>query len=355
MKHHYLETNSIHEFSRLTVQMRIFLCQTFLAFCQQSQVDGENTVQSFSIRQLFYKATKSRPFFIPFLFIWCRDFLLCEFYPATRSRRPAQRQEQDPISPLSLSVSRGPRQVDKLAVVSGDLCLCQKGRRKRHAVTECCQPHSLVSQGFPMIHVCAEAEQRAQRVVTVPPFPSPPLTSIPLLLSIHLFVCGRFRFRRLANCCRTTPFNSPSQPAVPLPGPAPFSSISRPLLGDLQDVQKKLSHTQLHLRASAARTGDFTALMTGHTLPSWDPHRICRCARSYSLILKLFSPWTRCSAGEGKLLLTNMSWWGRDQRLWLEFTFLECPLTLWMSWAITRSDLTCCCCRALPIKKEKDI
>ncbi|CAB1431164.1 unnamed protein product [Pleuronectes platessa] len=46
-----------------------------------------------------------------------------------------------------------------------------------------------------------------------------------------------------------------SQPAVPLPGPAPFSSISRPLLGDLQDVQKNLSHTQLHLRAGATRQG----------------------------------------------------------------------------------------------------
>lgn len=77
--------------------------------------------------------------------------------------------------------------------MSGDLFLCQKGRRKRHAVTECCQPHSSLT-GESRLSTDSRLWRswtRGSKCSHSPPFSHhryPPLPIILLLLSIHLFV-----------------------------------------------------------------------------------------------------------------------------------------------------------------------
>lgn len=107
---------------------------------------------------------------------------------------------------------------------------------------------SLVSQGFPVIHVCKEAEQQAQNVVTLLPFLTTHNLLFLLFYSSSPFISlSVFPFR---SCLLTL-----------------FSSVSRPLLGDLQDVQKTLTHP-IPPAGQSSLTGDFTSLMTGHSLPS---------------------------------------------------------------------------------------
>lgn len=78
-----------------------------------------------------------------------------------------------------------------------EICFCAKkgGERDMPSLSAVSHTHlSLVSQGFPVNHVCTEADRRAQSTVTLLLFYHiyPPLPIILLLLSIHLFVCIPF-------------------------------------------------------------------------------------------------------------------------------------------------------------------
>lgn len=177
------------------------------------------------------------------------------------------------------------------------------GRRKRHAVTECCQPSLplMVIQAFPVIHVCAETktQPRLLSLFFFSPHPSP--FSYYLSPPLHLSLCPSPLCFLPANCCCTIPVIFSTEGAPSLLQPTFPCSISRLILLDLQDVQKLLTHPVPPV-GWCSPAGDFTTVMMGCTVPSWTQINL-----SLASVLECVSN-------------TLQSTWNDSIFLWLGFT-----------------------------------
>lgn len=87
---------------------------------------------------------------------------------------------------------------------------------------------------------------------------------------LHSSLCPYYLSFMPASCLSYYTIYFHNMPSVAVPGSTPFSSVSRPLLEDLQNVKKKTSHTPNF--TCRPLTGDFTVLMMGHS-SFLNPHK----------------------------------------------------------------------------------